>query len=173
MSIEYDLGPNPIPLKPPPSNIHFSPLQEPYISSSFSTLPCLDWVRKSGLSWLNVLDPCLLTLAESGKKWGAFNIGSLVSHKLLHCTGAWSSKPSTYSVSHTVPQNIYLCKDLFLKMTSSMSHCIILLMKPIWRLQGPKHEPNNHEGTSNEILGTVNLKLLHLEDIGSVLSWSQ
>ena len=49
-----------------------------------------------------------------------------------------------------------------------MSHCIILLMKPIWSLQGPKHEPNNHKGTSNEILGTVNLKLLHLEDMGSI-----
>ena len=40
-------------------------------------------------------------------------------------------------------------------------------MKPIWSLQGPKQEPNKHEGTSNEILGTVNLKLLHLEDMGS------
>ena len=85
-TIEYDLGPYPNPPKPPPSNIYSSPLQEPYISSSFSTLPCLDWVRKSGLSWLNVLDPCLLTLAESGKKWGTFNIGSLISHKLLHRT---------------------------------------------------------------------------------------
>ena len=49
-----------------------------------------------------------------------------------------------------------------------MSHCLILLMKPIWSQEGSKQEPSEHNDTNNEILGTVNLKLLHLEDMGSI-----
>ena len=48
-----------------------------------------------------------------------------------------------------------------------MSLCLILLMKPIWSQEGSKQEPSEHEDTNNEILGTVNLKLPHLEDVGS------
>ena len=52
-------------------------------------------------------------------------------------------------------------------MTSSMSHCLILLMKPIWNLEKSKQEPSELEDTKNEFLGSVNLKLLHLKGVDS------
>ena len=46
-----------------------------------------------------------------------------------------------------------------------MSHCLILLMKPIWNLENSKQEPSELEDTKNEFIGSVHLKLLHLEGV--------
>ena len=50
-------------------------------------------------------------------------------------------------------------------MSSAISHCLILLMKPIWDLENQKQELNVLEEPKKEYIGSVQLKLLHLEGV--------
>ena len=48
-------------------------------------------------------------------------------------------------------------------MSSVISHCVILLMKPIWDLKNNKQELNEYKESKGEYMGSLYLKILHLE----------
>ena len=90
-------------------------------------------------------------------------MGTLVSHKLRYCTGAWTSKALTWSAGSSVIQNTSLHSDLTLNMSCKLAHCIVLVMKPSWYHNGPEHEPEDHRNSNNELLRKIELKLLQLQ----------
>ena len=138
-----------------------------------TTLFCYDWVGRSGQSCPNVFDPCRTPVIESQEKCYAINTGTLVNNGVLDRTGAWisdtwsrpTSNCSIHSDSQTVVRRLRQSKDFLIKMSSGISHCLILLMKPIWDLENPKQESSELEETKKEFIGSVHLKLLHLEGV--------